>query len=115
MKLVVSDDLIGFVTFSRDYDHVAFKCACDGEKYRVAAIRHYPIILTGRLYTDFYLTNDLHRVFRAGIVRSYYREVAILAGDPAHRNAFCLIAIAAAAKNGDDPSVGQIASSSKGI
>ena len=59
--------------------------------------------------------DDGHRVFRSGIVRGDDAEVRKLGADSSHDGPFEGVPVAAAAKDGDDPSLAEPAHSFEDI
>ncbi len=59
------------------------------------------------LHAGFDLGNYLERIFCTRIVGCENDHIADLARDLSHRRPFCFVAVAAAAKNGNDPALGQ--------
>src|SRR5690348_17088371 len=111
MEFVIADDLIIFMPLTCDDDDVAFARQQDRTKYRVSPVGCDLILPSRLLNADLDLTNYFHRVLGPRIVRCDDRKIAVLTGNATHRDAFCLVAVSAAAKDCDYASGSQFTSS----
>src|ERR1700677_3945954 len=91
-----------------DHDDVPWPCLAEGEGDRTAAITLDPVVGTGG-DPGADLGDHDRRVFASRVVRGQHDKVGQLACDRAHRRALATVAIAATAKDQQDPPVSSLA------
>src|SRR5215469_15719463 len=110
---VVCELLIIFVSLTGDQHDIARLCECDGATNRLCSIDNF--LITIRMEAFFNLRDNHSRVLFAWIIGSDNRVIGVPIRHLAHQRTLLPVAVAAAAKNDDEPMGFKLAESLKNI
>ena len=103
------DLLVCLVALAGQHDHIGI--SGDGQRVanRLAAVLYHGIFATGVANSFLNLVENFERIFVAGVVAGEDDQVGQLSGDFAHDGPFAVVAVAAAAKQGNQAAPGGFA------
>ena len=101
----MADFLIGFVSLAAKNDHVVLFRVRQRPFDGLHSVFDHHVRVRPLLHPGDDRVDDGHRVFRSGIVRGDDAEIGKFCADPSHNGPLEGVAVSAAAKDGDDPSL----------
>src|SRR5262245_23028122 len=107
MKSLAADNLIVFVTFTCDQDHVSTSSLADGRLDRLTTIRNDLVPNPPRIerfqYPRLHLLKNRHAIFGTRVIRCQDHHVASLSSHPTHFGSFSTVTITSASEHRNDP------------